>query len=425
MTRSADQTSISINRFSPDHAEAVMTLVTDAALPPLDYECETDPGEVHRLIAAARAQSPIAMGPHGPELLSYDLVRAALRDPRFEVPRGMFLAAQGITSGPLWDRANSSLLSVDAESHTRLRRLVAKAFAPRNAEKLRQTCIDIVTELTDPHLCAGHCDVVTDIAVQYPIPVICALLGAPRQDWNLFSRWADDIFKMFSWNLGEHAEAVEAAWLQLDAYVDAMVARRTATLTDDLLSDLIRAEVDGDRLTHSELLMLAGGVLLAGTDTTRNQLAAAVEVLCDHPEQWLLLAENPDMAPLFVDELLRHTPIVLSTVRVAREDVELGGLIIPRGTHVAVNVAAANRDPQVYDDPESFDVNRIGPPAMMTFGGGLHYCLGAHLARVELTEALRVLTGKLHSPRCIGRARWKPMTGITGPASLPVTFEAA
>lgn len=402
-----------------------MTLITDAALPPLDYERETDPGEVHRLIAAARAQSPIAMGPHGPELLSYDLVRAALRDPRFEVPRGMFLAAQGITSGPLWDRANSSLLGVDAESHTRLRRLVAKAFAPRNAEKLRQTCIDIVTELTDPHLCAGHCDVVTDIAVQYPIPVICALLGAPRQDWNLFSRWADDIFKMFSWNLGEHAEAVEAAWLQLDAYVDAMVARRTATLTDDLLSDLIRAEVDGDRLTHSELLMLAGGVLLAGTDTTRNQLAAAVEVLCDHPEQWLLLAENPDMAPLFVDELLRHTPIVLSTVRVAREDVELGGLIIPQGTHVAVNVAAANRDPQVYDDPESFDVDRIGPPAMMTFGGGLHYCLGAHLARVELTEALRVLTGKLHSPRCIGRARWKPMTGITGPASLPVTFEAA
>ncbi|OBB28772.1 cytochrome [Mycolicibacterium peregrinum] len=402
-----------------------MTLVTEAALPTLDYALETDPEEVHRLIAQARAHSPIAMGPHGPELLSYDLVRAALRDARFEVPRGVFLAAQGITSGPLWERANNSLLGLDGESHTRLRRLVAKAFAPRNAEKLRQTCIDIVTELTDPYLHAGRCDVVADIATQYPIPVICALLGAPRQDWHLFSGWADDIFKMFSWNLGDHADTVEAAWRQLDDYVDAMVTRRISILTDDLLSDLIRAEVDGDRLTHAELQMLAGGVLLAGTDTTRNQLAAAVQVLCDYPDQWLLLAENPDMAPRFVDEALRHTPIALSSIRIAREDVEMAGFTIPAGTNVVVNFAAANRDPQVYDDPDRFDVNRIGPPPMMTFGGGLHYCLGAHLARVELTEALRVLTRKLHNPHCVGRAGWKPMTGITGPAALPVTFEAA
>ncbi|MBU9765524.1 cytochrome P450 [Mycobacterium sp. TNTM28] len=402
-----------------------MTLVSDADLPRLDYEHCNDPADVHRLIAQARAQAPIAIGPHGPELLSYDLVRAALRDNRFEVPRGMFLAAQGITSGPLWERANNSLLGLDGESHTRLRRLVAKAFAPRNAERLRDTCIAIVTELTDPHLAAGHCDVVADIAVQYPIPVICALLGAPRGDWPLFSRWADDIFKMFSWDLGEHAESVEAAWRQLDDYVDDMVARRSCTLTDDLLSDLIRAEVDGDRLNHAELQMLAGGVLLAGTDTTRNQLAAAVQVLCDYPDQWLLLAEKPDMAPLFVDELLRHTPIAMSTVRITRDDVDLGGLTIAAGTQVALNIAAANRDPQVYDDPERFDVNRVGPPAMMTFGGGLHYCLGVHLARVELTEALRVLTGKLHNPRCDGRPPWKPMTGITGPATLPVTFDAA
>ncbi|MBP2451538.1 cytochrome P450 [Mycolicibacterium lutetiense] len=402
-----------------------MTLITDAGLPPLDYEHETDPEAVHRLISAARAHAPVAMGAHGPELLSYDLVRAALRDARFEVPRGVFLAAQGITSGPLWDRANSSLLGVDAESHTRLRRLVAKAFSPRSADRLRETCVDIVTRLTDPHLSEGHCDMVADIAVQYPIPVICALLGAPSRDWHLFSQWADDIFKMFSWNLGDHADTVEAAWLQLDDYVDGMVVQRNSSLTDDLLSDLIRAEVDGDRLTHSELLMLAGGVILAGTDTTRNQLAAAVQVLCDYPDQWLILAENPDMAPLFVDELLRHTPIALSSVRIAREDVELGGLTIPAGTQVVVNFAAANRDPEVYDEPERFDVNRIGPPAMMTFGGGLHYCLGAHLARVELAEALRVLSRKLHNPRCEGRAPWKPMTGITGPASLPLIFEAA
>ena len=155
-----------------------------------------------------------------------------------------------------------------------------------------------------------------------------------------------------------------------------MIAHRRHALTDDLISELIRAEDDGDRLTHDELLMLAAVLLIAGTDTTRNQLAAAVQVLCDHPDQWALLAEHPELAPNAVEETMRHSPVVFATMRIAVDDVELGGVLIPAGTLVIANTAAANRDPAVYDDPDRLDITREAPPAMLTFGGGVHYCLG-------------------------------------------------
>ncbi len=264
---------------------------------------------------------------------------------------------------------------------------------------------------------------VADISRQYPIPVICALLGAPREDWHQFSDWADDIFKAFAWNVANDAPDIVRAWEQLDDYIDGMVVRRRESLTDNLLSDLIRAEVDGDRLTHDELLMLAGGILMAGTDTTRNQLAAAVQVLCDHPDQMALLAAHPELAPKAVEELMRHSPIIFSTMRVALEDVELAGVTIPAGTLIIANTASANRDPVMYEDPDRLDITRDAPPAMLTFGGGFHYCLGAHLARIELAEALTVIAQRTLNPRRAGAAPWKPVTGISGPTTLPVEFD--
>ena len=397
--------------------------ILDAALPTVDYEHVQDPEDAHRLIRQAREQAPIALGPHGPEVLTYDLVRTLLRDDRFAMPKGVGLAAQGITSGPVWDRAIKGILSLDGAEHHRLRRLVSKAFTPKAAARLRTTCVDIITELIDPHTSAGHCDMVADIARQYPIPIICALLGAPREDWHQFSDWADDIFKLFAWNVANDAPDILRAWEQLDDYLDGMVARLRDALTDDLLSDLIRAEEDGDRLTHDELLMLAGGILMAGTDTTRNQLAAAVQVLCDHPDQWALLAAHPELAGKAVEELMRYSPIIFSTMRVALEDVELAGITLPAGTLVIANTAAANRDPAVYDEPDRLDITRDAPPAMLTFGGGIHYCLGAHLARIELAEALTVITRRMSNPRR-GAAPWKPVTGITGPTALPIEFDA-
>jgi len=228
----------------------------------------------------------------------------------------------------------------------------------------------------------------------------------------------------FGFNFDPEIEpTVMRAWGELDEYVDDMVARRRHTLTDDLLSDLIRAENDGDRLNAAELRMMAAGLLLAGTDTTRNQVAASIDVLCDHPEQWELLRDQPDLALPAVDETMRHSPIAGATMRIAAEDVELAGVVIPTGTIVLVNSAAANRDPAVYDDPNRFDITRQGVPPVLTFGAGVHYCLGANLARLEIAEALKAVTRQMQNPRRTGPAPWKPLVSLSGPTSLPIAFD--
>jgi cytochrome P450 len=397
--------------------------VFDAGLPTLAYEQLDDPEEAHRLVAEARNRAPIAIGTHGPELLRYELVRTVLRDPRFQMPRGMFLAGQGITSGPIWDRVTASLISLDGEEHHRLRRLVSKAFTPRATARLRSTIVEVITELVERQKVRGRCDVVTDIARRYPIPIICALLGAPAGDWKLFSEWTDDIFKAFSWNVAEEADTILAAWEAVDDYVDDMVADRHDALTDDLISELIRAEHDGDHLDADELRMLVVGLLIAGTDTTRNQLAAAVHVLCDHPDQWAMLGRHPELAANAVEETMRHSPIAWGTLRVALEDVELAGVMVPAGTLVVANTASANRDPDVYDHPDRLDITREGAAPMQTFGAGMHYCLGANLARLELAEALTVITREMPNAWRTGPAPWKPLTGLSGPTTLPIEFD--
>jgi cytochrome P450 len=403
---------------------SISASVFDADLPTINYELCQSIEEAHEILHWARRQAPIAIGPHGPELLTYELVRTVLRDPRFRVPQGMFLAAQGITGGALWQRVATNLISLDGPAHHRLRRLVSQAFTPRATARLRTTIADVIGGLVDRNSATGRCDVVSDIARQFPIPIICALLGAPAQDWQLFSDWTDDIFKAFSWDAAAHQQTILAAWDELDAYIDDMVARRRHRLTDDLVSELIRAEDDGDRLTAEELRMLAAGLLMAGTDTTRNQLAASVHVLCDRPDQWELLAEHPELASSAVEETMRHSPIAGATLRTALEDVEIAGVVIPAGTLVVANTAAANRDPAVYDEPDRLDISRKGAPAMQTFGAGMHYCLGANLARLELAEALVVMTKRMPSAHRSGPAPWKPLTGISGPTTLPIEFEA-
>src|SRR5260221_3699530 len=202
-----------------------------------------------------------------------------------------------------------------------------------------------------------------------------------------------------------------------------MVAARRHTPAGDLVSELIRAEDDGDRLSRDELKMLVRSILTAGTDTTRNQLAAAVQVFCDHPGQWALLAERPEMAPRAVEEVMRHSPVVFRTVRVAVEDVELGGVIIPAGTTVTASTASAGRDPAVYDDPHHFDISRAWPAPMLTFGGGIPHRLGAHLPKAELAQALLVMARPQPPIRPLAPARWKPVFGGSGPTSLHVEFQ--
>ena len=398
--------------------------VFEAGLPTLEYDITESPHEVCARIRAAQRRGPIAIGPFGPEVLSYDLARSVLRDTRFVIPPGLHLAAQGVTSGPLWDRVVGSIICAEGAEHHRLRSLVSRAFTPRATARLHDTIGEVVNELVDGVADAGRCDIVTDIARHYPIPIICALLGAPRGSWAQFSRWAEAIFKMvnFSVNLADEMPAILRGWAELDAYVDDMIAERRHRLTDDLLSDLIRAEDDGDRLNADELRMTVAGLLLAGTDTTRNQLAASLQVLLDHPEQWAMLREHPELAVPAVEESMRHSPAVCNTVRTVNEDVALGGYTFPSGTYIFVNSFAANRDPDIYPDPDRFDITRKGAPAVLTFGGGVHYCLGANLARLELAEGLRILAHRLPDARRVGPAPWKPMLGMSGPTSLPIEF---
>lgn len=398
--------------------------VFEADLPTLEYHDLSDPDLAHAQIAEARRHSPIGLGPYGPEVLRYEAVHAVLRDHRFRTPRGLGLDNQGITDGRLWDRATSSILSLDGEVHSRLRRLVCKAFSPRSVTRLQTLVRHTAEDLVGGLAATGSGDVVGRVSRQYPIPIICALLGAPAQDWPLFSDWADSIMKIFDWNVINDEPEIEQAWEGLDRYIEEMITERNGALTDDLLSDLIRAEDAGDRLSHSELLMLAGALLAAGTDTTRNQLAAAVHCLADHPDQFALLVAAPERVSLAVEELIRYYPVVFGTLRWATEDVELAGMTIPAGTLVLVNTAAANRDPAVFADPDRLDITRDGAPPMLTFGGGVHYCLGAHLARLELTEGLRAFATRCPVLRRTGPAPWKKLTGVTGPVSVPVSVAA-
>lgn len=397
--------------------------VFDAGLPTVAYHGVRCPDEAHDIIAAARRQAPIAMGPFGPELLTYDLVRLALRDSRFAMPQANGMAMQGITAGPLWDKVAALIVGLDGADHRRLRRLVSRAFTPRAAERMRTACRRTINELIGRHVDAGRCDVVAEIARPYPGPIICALLGVPRDDWDLFSDWLRGIAKAFGPTAAAHVTAILEAWHHLDAYLDNLIERRRRALTDDLISELIRGQCDGDRLSRREILDLIAVLLVAGTDTMRNQLGAAVQVFSDHREQWALLARRPELAAPAVEEVMRHSPASFSAIRVAVEDVDLDGVVVPAGTCVVVNTAAANRDPARYNEPERFDITRHSSAAMLTFGGGAHHCLGVHLARIELTEALVVMSRRMPGLRIAGPAPWRPIVGISGPKTLAIEFD--
>ncbi|MDT5206210.1 MAG: hypothetical protein QOD34_2846 [Mycobacterium sp.] len=404
--------------------DAARPSVFEAGLPILSYDLTDTPQQIYPQFQAAQQQAPIALGPIGPEILSYELARRVLRDPRFVIPPGIHLSAHGITSGPLWDRVTRSILNMEGDEHRRLRSLVSKAFTPRATARMDDTIHAVINELIDQVADSGHCEFVADIARPYPIPVICALLGAPREDWQLFSRWAEDIFKIVSFDcdLTEEEPVVLKAWGAFDDYIDAMVADRRRHPTEDLLSELICIEDAGDRLDAGELRMLAFSILVAGTDTTRSQLAASMQVLCDHPEQFALLRDRPELAMRAVEETVRHSPSMCSTVRSVTDDVAIDDYLFPAGTFILVNTYAANRDFAVYDNPTRFDITRDEPPAILTFGGGVHYCLGANLARRELAEALTILAQRLPNPRRIGSSPWKPLLGMSGPTSLPMQF---
>lgn len=379
------------------------------------------------VLAEARRQHWLARQPLGFIVTTHEDAVAVLRDRRFHSALSLIPEMAGLPDelDTYLERRRRSILSMEGEEHARLRRLVAPAFTPAAAERLRPFMREVVTSLVDEVVPAGRCDLVTDVCEPYPIPIICELLGAPKEDWKQFSAWATDIFRIFNQNLLDDMPLIQRAAGELEEYVRAMVDGRRRKPADDLLSALIAIEEQGDRLSTDELVMLAEAVLMAGTDTTRNQLACSVAVLADHPEQLAVLAGQPELAPRAVEESMRYLGAVRGTARVASEDIEYRDVLFPKGTLVAVSLAGANRDPSAFGRPDDFDIRAERSVQQMTFGSGIHHCLGAALARAELQEALPVIARRMPGLSLDGPVEWKPSTfGIWGPAKLPLRWEA-
>jgi len=378
------------------------------------------------VMAEARERSWLVRTPLGYSLTRHDDCVSLLRDRRFHNALSLLREMNGLEPDESADPRRQSILAMEGEDHARLRRLVAPAFTPQAADRLRPFMREVVGDLIDGFHASGRCEVVGDLCEPYPIPIICELLGAPKEDWRQFSSWATDIFRIFNQNLAEDLPLIEAADAELTAYLVALIAERRAAPGQDLLSDLIAVEEAGDRLSTEELVSLAVAVLMAGTDTTRNQLACALALFAEHPDQWALLVERPELAPRAVEEAMRYLGAVRGTIRFAPEDIVFRDVLFPRGTLVSVPLAGANRDPDTYEDPEVFDITRERGVQQMTFGSGIHHCMGAALARAELQEALTLLSRRMPELATDGPVEWKPTTfGIWGPARLPLRFTPA
>jgi cytochrome P450 len=397
----------------------VANSILDLDLPTVDFLA---PDYARRPLDQATLGHWAARTPIGIALVTHEDVQFALRDPRFHQASQLLVDLQGVTDPEFLARRRRSILNAEGDEHTRLRKLVSRAFTPRAADRFRPLMRSVIDDLVDPVAAVGRCDFVADVSEPYPIPIICALLGAPAADLPLFSRWANDILKIFNFNLANDLAVIMAARNELDAYVEGLIAQRRDDPGPDLLTELIAAEEEGDRLSHGELVMMAEAVLVAGTDTTRNQLAMAMHLFCGYPEQWQMLCDDPSLAPRAVEEVMRVAGVIRASIRQATADVELHGVVIPKGTLVSPLLAAANHDPDVFSEPERFDITREPVRPQLTFGGGIHYCLGANLARAELAEALVILARRMPDIAIDGDVTWRPLIGIQGPTSLPLRF---
>jgi cytochrome P450 len=254
---------------------------------------------------------------------------------------------------------------------------------------------------------------------------VCELLGAPADDWRTFSRWATDLLSIFNGNLVEDLPRIARAREGIRPYMEALIEERRINPADDLISDMIAIEQANDRLTNDEVTSMAEAVLVAGTDTTRNQLACTMALFARHPDQWKLLCDDHTLAPRAVEESMRVLGAVRGTARVASEDIVYGDVLFPAGTFVFPSFVAGNFDETTWGDMAGeFDITREPTSSPhLTFGSGVHFCLGAWLARAELQEALPVLADRFGSIAVDGEISWKPSAfGIWGPERLPLTF---
>ncbi len=317
------------------------------------------------------------------------------------------------------------MLQQDPPTHTRLRRLVSRAFTPRAIAALRGNVQRIVDECLDRVAPRGEMDVIADLALPVPATVICEMLGVPVGDRDRFTAWtAQATYGLAAGVLPpEMLAQAAAAGMSLAAYFQELIAARRTRLGDDLLSALIRAEEEGDRLSPSELISQAIGLLIAGFETTIGLIGNGVRALLEHPAELAKLRARPELAERAVEECLRYDGPIILTARVLHADVAFDGTTIPCNAKVWGMLAAANRDPAVFPDPDRFDIERQ-PNEHLAFGGGPHFCLGAYLARLEGQSAIGSLVARFDELSLRSRPVEWGASLFRVPGRLPLQFRA-
>src|SRR6266496_545118 len=324
--------------------------------------------------------------------------------------------AFGVTGSFLKD----TLIEKDPPDHRKLRNLVNLAFTPRAVARLSDRITQITQELLDQVRLEGKMDVVSDIAFPLPAKVIAELLGVPSEDWNIFQRWARDDS---SDSLTSRQEAGRSMREEMFNYFSALLEERRRAPREDLISSLSVAEVDGERLSEPELLSFCTLLLAAGQETTKNLITNAIVCLTDHRESMEQLISEPALMPTAIEEILRFLPPVWFLFRQTKTDVELAGQHIPANQVVLAWTTSANRDPARFRDPDRFDIERE-PNRHLAFGHGIHFCVGAPLARLEAKIALPMM---LHQLKNLQRVEGVPIMVHAGIVfvirSLPITFQ--
>jgi len=401
-----------------------MNLVSELDLPAFDYTApDFSADRYHQQLAETRQRGWLAKSPLAYMVLDHDAGEFFLRSRKTAFPGRQIAEFFGVTSGPLAEHIDANILNLTGEQHRRLRALVGPALTPRAADRWRPVMRGFLENLWSPAAAYRGCDFVAAVARPYPSMTIATVLGAPRQDAGRLHGWSSWVQRQFDIRaLQTSRDAIERAVTEVLQYVTGLLEARRAAPGDDLISELLAVREQGDRLSAAECVQLVTNLLAGGIDTTAAQLAHAIRLFAEHPDQWALLAEDPGLVPRAVDEVLRFEPVTPFTARICLEQVEYRDVIFPPGTIVAVCAERANRQ---GEDGESFDIAASRGTRLLTFGAGTHYCLGVNLARAELEEALAFLAPRTHGLALDGPPQLGGVEGIYGIDKLPVIWSGS
>jgi cytochrome P450 len=400
-----------------------MTAVAELDLPQLDYfDPELRGARFHATMRELAEQSWIVQSPLAYVVLDREAGSSFLRTKRATFPGMMIAELFGIEDGPLYEEIRRNILHVNGDDHRRLRNLVNPAFTPRAADRWRPAMRGFLEQLHAAVERDGRCELVEAFAKPYPSLTIATVMGAALEDAPRLHEWSNWIQRQFDGpSLMTERDRIERAVAEFYDYAGGLLERRREDPGDDLISTLIAARFEGDKLSDAELVNLVLNVLVGGVDTTQSQLAQGIRLFAEHTDQWDLVRSDPEtMAPRAVEEVLRFEPITPFTARIVEEEIVYRDVVFPVGTVVMVCAFTGNRDPA---EPEAFDVlaERDGKP--LTFGAGIHYCLGANLARAELQEAFAFLARRWERIELDGEPVLGSINGIYGIDALPIRWK--